>query len=154
MTTPERRLQELGLTLPEVPAPVGNFLPGSRNGRLLFLSGQGPLLENGELARGKVGREVTTAEAYHHSRRTALVLLSAARGLLGSLDPLRGVVWVFGFVNCVPDYDELSSVADGCSDLLTEVLGDDGRHARTTIGVASLPGGISVEYQAVCEIGS
>lgn len=145
----EARLAALGLTLPEVPAPVGMFRLGKVEGGLLFLSGQGPLLEGGQLATGKVGRDVTAQEARHHAMRTGLVLLSAARQVLGSLDRIGGVTKVLGFVNATEDFDRHPFVIDGCSELFHQVLGPLAPHARSAIGVASLPGRITVEIEAV-----
>jgi enamine deaminase RidA (YjgF/YER057c/UK114 family) len=152
MPDPEARLAALGLSLPPLPAPVGRFAPGRIEGSLLFLSGQGPLLEDGRLATGKVGRDVTAEEARHHALRTGLVLLSAARLVLGDLGRVAGAVKLLGFVNAVPDFDRHPQVIDGCSDLLHEVLGPGGVHARSAIGVASLPGGITVEIEAILSL--
>jgi enamine deaminase RidA (YjgF/YER057c/UK114 family) len=146
---PESRLAALGLTLPEVPAPVGLFRLGRIEGRLLFLSGQGPLLENGQLATGKVGRDVTVEEARQHAERVGLVLLAAARQILGSLERIAGVTKLLCFVNAVEDFDRHPYVIDGCSALFHSVLGQDAGHARSAIGVASLPGRITVEIEAI-----
>ncbi|MCB2136938.1 MAG: RidA family protein [Rhodobacteraceae bacterium] len=145
----EARLQALGLTLPPAPTPVGMFRLGKVEGDLLFLSGQGPLLESGRLATGKVGRDVTAEEARHHAQRTGLVLLSVARQILGDLDRIAGVTKLLGFVNAVEEFDRHPFVIDGCSELFHQVLGDGAAHARSAIGVASLPGRISVEIEAI-----
>lgn len=145
----EARLQALGLTLPLVPAPVGMFRLGKVEGGQLYLSGQGPVLEDGRLATGRVGRDVSAEEARHHAMRTGLVLLAAARQVLGSLDRIKGVTKLLGFVNAVEDFDRHPYVIDGCSELFHQVLGDDAAHARSAIGVASLPGRISVEIEAI-----
>lgn len=152
MQTPEKQLQSLGLILPELPPPVGNFTPFALHGDLLFLSGQGPLLEDGSLAQGKVGADVSTDQAYEHARRTGLVLLSSIRLAVGSLDRVKQVVKLLGLVNASPDFTEHPEVINGCSDLFVEVFGDRGRHARSAIGVGSLPGGISVEIEAVIAV--
>jgi enamine deaminase RidA (YjgF/YER057c/UK114 family) len=149
---PAARLAALGLTLPEVPAPVGRFRHGKAEAGLLFLSGQGPLLEDGRLATGKVGRDVTPEAARLHAMRAGLVLLSAARTVLGDLDRVAGVVKVLGFVNATEDFDRHPFVIDGCSELFHEVLGPAGAHARSAIGVASLPGRITVEVEAVLSL--
>jgi enamine deaminase RidA (YjgF/YER057c/UK114 family) len=146
------RLAGLGLALPDVPAPVGHFRIGRVEGDLLFLSGQGPVLETGALARGKVGRDVSAEEARGHARRTGLVLIAAAATLLGDLDRVAGVVKLLGFVNATEDFDRHPYVLDGCSELLHQVFGDDGEHARSAIGVASLPGGITVEVEAILRV--
>ena len=148
-TTPEARLAALGLVLPAVPEPVGMFRLGRIEGGLLFLSGQGPVMPDGRLAIGKVGRDVTPEAARDHARRTGLVLLAVARQILGGLDRIAGVVKVLGFVNAVEDFDRHPFVIDGCSALLHDVLGPAGAHARSAIGVASLPGRITVEIEAI-----
>jgi enamine deaminase RidA (YjgF/YER057c/UK114 family) len=147
--TPSQRLATLGLSLPALPAPIGRFRAGRIENGLLFLSGQGPLLENGILATGKVGRDVTIDEARHHAMRTGLVLLSAMVDCLGSLERVESIVKVLGFVNAVDDFDAHPRVIDGCSALFHEVFGDAGAHARSAIGVASLPGRITVEIEAI-----
>jgi len=145
---PQARLAALGLTLPPVPAPLGRFRAGRVAGGLLFLSGQGPVLEDGLLATGKVGHGVTAAAARHHAMRAGLVLLAAAEQVCG-LSRVAGVVKLLGFVNATPDFDQHPFVIDGCSELFHAVFGPAGEHARSAIGVASLPGGITVEVEAV-----
>jgi enamine deaminase RidA (YjgF/YER057c/UK114 family) len=146
------RLAELGLTLPPVPTPVGRFQLGRIDGDLLYLSGQGPVLESGQLASGKVGRDVTAEAARHHAMRTGLVLLAAAATVLGDLSRLTAIVKLTGFVNATEDFERHPFVIDGCSELLHQVLGEAGRHARSAIGVGSLPGGITVEIEAIARI--
>lgn len=148
----EGRLGELGLVLPPVPTPIGRFQLGHIDGNLLFLSGQGPVLESGHLATGKVGRDVTADVARHHAMRTGLVLLAAAKSILGDLARLSGIVKLTGFVNATEDFQRHPFVIDGCSELLHQVFGDAGRHARSAIGVGSLPGGITVEIEAIARI--
>ncbi|MEL6964174.1 MAG: RidA family protein [Pseudomonadota bacterium] len=150
--SPEDRLTALGLTLPPVPEPVGNFDLGSIDGTTLYLSGQGPLLESGELARGKVGDDVTVNEAKHHAMRTGLVLISAMKIILGSLDHVVQIRKVFGMVNGTPDFADHPKVIDGCSDLFAKVFGARGRHARAAVGMGSLPANITVEIDAVVSI--
>lgn len=148
----EARLKELGIVLPEVPAPIGNFLPGVLHGATLYLSGQGPLLADGTLATGVVGTEVPAAAAVAHARLTGLVLLAAARRVLGSLDRVSGVVSLFGMVNAEAGFAEHPRVINGCSDLMVEVFGPAGRHARAAVGMGSLPGNITVEISAVLAV--
>ncbi len=151
-TTPEKRLKELGIELPELPAPVGNFVPAVIQDGLAFFSGQGPLMEDGHLAKGKVGAEVTAEEAYAHARRTGIVLLAAMKKALGSLDRVERVVKIFGMVNATPEFAGHPAVINGCSDLMVEVFGEAGRHARSAVGMGSLPGGITVEIEAVIAV--
>lgn len=145
----EQRLAALGLDLPAVPDPVGLFRPGRVEGRLLFLSGQGPVLPDGRLATGKVGRDVTAEAARDHAMRTGLVLLASARQMLGGFDRLAGVTKILGFVNAVDSFDRHPFVIDGCSELFHRVVGPDAPHARSAIGVSSLPGQITVEIEAI-----
>jgi len=152
MQTPESRLQKLGLSLPELPSPIGNFAPFVKHDDLLFLSGQGPLLEDGTLAKGKVGADVSIEQAYEHARRTGLLLISSMLDALGSFDRIERIVKVFGMVNAVPDFCEHPKVINGCSDLFVEIFGNRGRHARSAVGMGSLPGGITVEIEAIVAV--
>ena len=148
----EARLKQLGLVLPEVPAPVANYVPFRIAGNLLFLSGQGPRDEAGGMLTGKVGAEVSVEEAYRRARLIGLQLLSATRQAAGSLDRVEAVLKVLGMVNAVPDFKDHPKVINGCSDLFVEVLGDAGRHARSAVGMGSLPNQISVEIEAILAI--
>lgn len=149
----EQRLQERGINLPKV-APVAgvNNVPFVRTGNLVFLSGLGPSKPEGGMATGKVGRDVTLDEAYQHARLTGLALLAVLRSGIGSLDNVSKVVKVLGMVNAVPEFTDHPKVINGCSDLFVEVFGERGRHARSAVGMASLPFGISVEIEAVFEV--
>ena len=152
MTSIEERLKRLNIELPPPPQPIGQFVHGVRHGDLIFLSGQGPLRADGTLARGKVGADVSVDEAHAHARCAGLVLVSAMRDMAGSLDRIDHVIKVLGMVNAVPDFQDHPRVINGCSDLLHEIFGKRGEHARSAIGVASLPGGISVEIEAVVAV--
>jgi len=154
MTTdhdPEARLKELGLTLPELPQPVANYVPYKRDGSTVYLSGQGPRRADGSYAPGKVGGDVTVEEAYEHARITGLGLLAAAKLAAGSLATVE-ILKVFGMVNGVPDFADQPKVINGCSDLFVEILGERGRHARSAIGMGSLPNGMTVEIEAIIKI--
>ena len=148
----EQRLKDLGITLPELPSPKGTYVPGTLHQGVLYLSGQGPILADGTLAQGLVGRDFTLEEGYQHARRTGLVLLSAARGILGSLDRVERVLNVLGMVNAAPDFTQHPKVINGCSDLFVEVFGEAGRHARAAVGMGTLPERISVEITAVMAV--
>jgi enamine deaminase RidA (YjgF/YER057c/UK114 family) len=150
----EARLKQLGIVLPSVPNPVANYVPYRIVNNLLYLSGQGPRDENGGLMTGKVGGEVTLDEAYKRARRVGLGLLSAAREALGSLDRVDFVVKLLGMVNAVPEFKDQPKVINGCSDLFVEVFGDAGKHARSAVGMGSLPNQISVEIEAILAIKS
>jgi enamine deaminase RidA (YjgF/YER057c/UK114 family) len=145
----EARLKELGIVLPAVPAPVANYLPFRIAGNLLFLAGQGPRDDNGGFMTGKVGAEVSVDEAYKRARRVGLGLLAATRQALGSLDRVEAVIKMLGMVNAVPDFKDQPKVINGCSDLFVEIFGEAGRHARSAVGMGSLPNQISVEIECI-----
>ncbi|WP_110947006.1 RidA family protein [Pseudomonas bohemica] len=142
------QLARLGLTLPDVPAPVANYLPGKRIGDLIYLSGQGPRMPDGSYHQGKVGTEVSVADAYDHARLAGLTLLAAVQLLGVDLDTVE-VVKILGMVNGAPDFGAHPAVINGCSDLMVEVLGDRGRHARSAVGMGSLPNNMTVEIEAI-----
>jgi enamine deaminase RidA (YjgF/YER057c/UK114 family) len=148
----DERLKKLGITLPEVPTPMANYVPYTRTGNLLFLSGQGPRIGAKEFKTGKVGLNVTAEEAYDHARLAGIQLLSVARDALGDLGRVRRVVKLLGLVNATPEFEKQPQVINGCSDLFVEVFGELGRHARSAIGAGSLPGNITVEVEAIFEV--
>lgn len=146
------RLRALGLELPPNEPPIGNFLPYVPVGGLLFISGQAPTRPDGSICAGKVGDEVTADEAYDHARLTGLGLIALMQDALGDLARVRRVVKLLGMVNATPDFTAHPAVINGCSDLLVAVFGERGRHARSAIGMASLPNRISVEIEVVIEV--
>lgn len=149
----EARLQELGLTLPPAPKPAGVYRPLIVVGHMAYLSGHGPLLPDGSLLVGCVGREVDQAAGYAAARQTGLAMLATLRRGLGSLDRVERVVKVFGMVNSVAEFTQQQAVINGCSELFAEVFGsENGVGARSAIGVVSLPGGMTVEIEAVFEL--
>jgi len=135
-----------------LPAPVANYVPFRLAGNLLFLSGQGPRDEKGNNLTGKVGVDVSLEEGYRRARLVGLGLLATAREALGSLDRVEAVLKVLGMVNAPPDFADHPKVINGCSDLFVEVLGEAGRHARSAVGMISLPHQISVEIEAVLAV--
>ena len=147
----EQKLAELGLTLPSLPKPVGNYVPFKRAGDLIFLSGQGPRRPDGTTITGKVGRDVTVEEAYDHAKLIGLGLLAAAKQAAGDLDKVE-VLKVLGMVNAIPEFKDQPKVINGCSDLFVAVLGERGRHARSAVGMGSLPGQITVEIEAIMRV--
>lgn len=149
--TPEQKINSLGLALPELPKPVANYVSYKRAGDMLYLSGQGPRRSDGSMCTGKVGRDVSTKEAYDHAKLVALGLLAAMKQATGDLSKVE-VIKVLGMVNGVPEFTEQPAVINGCSDLFVEVLGDKGRHARSAVGMGSLPMNITVEIEAVCRV--
>ena len=150
--TPYDRLERLGLSLLTPATPVANYVPFVLAGSTLYLSGQGPREADGTLHQGKVGATVSTQEAYVHARLTGINLLSVAHMALGDLGRVRRVVKVLGMVNAVPEFGEHPQVINGCSDLLVNVFGEAGRHARSAVGVYRLPLGFAVEIDALVEI--
>jgi enamine deaminase RidA (YjgF/YER057c/UK114 family) len=148
----EARLAALKLVLPPPPKPIGNYVPYRIGGGLLFLSGAGPRLADGSNTTGKVGGAVTVEQAYQAARQCGLNLLANMRDALGSLDRVDVVLKVLGMVNGVPDFTEQPKVINGCTDLFVEVFGDNGRPARSAVGMGSLPGNISVEIEAIALI--
>lgn len=145
----EARLQELGIVLPEVPGPIGNFVPGVLHNGLLYMSGEGPLIDLETAATGVVGKDVTVDEAYEHARLTGLAMLSSVQRILGSLDRVERIVSVHGMVNALPDFKQHPRVMNGFSDLMVQLFGENGRHARAAVGMGSLPDGITVEVTAI-----
>jgi enamine deaminase RidA (YjgF/YER057c/UK114 family) len=149
----EARIKDLGITLPPPPKPAGNYVPGVRVGNLLYLSGHGPLQEEGKTRpRGKVGRDLSPEEAYKVAREVGINLLGSARALLGSLDKVKRVVKVLGMVNSADGFGEQPKVINGFSDLMVEVFGENGRHARSAVGMAELPFAIPVEIEMILEV--
>lgn len=150
--TPYDRLSALGIVLPEAPSPIANFVTHVTEGKLLFLSGQGPTEANGTLHTGKVGAEVSVDAAYGHARLTGINLIAVMQAALGDLRRVRRVVKLLGMVNAAADFEDHPAVINGCSDLMVEVFGDKGRHARAAVGVYRLPLGFAVEVDAVIEV--
>lgn len=148
----EQRLAELGIVLPESQTPVANYVGAVLTGNLMFLSGRGPYLPGGGLHTGIVGQDVTVEEAYQHARITGLQLIDTMKAELGDLDRVKHIVKLLGMVNAVPGFGQQPEVINGCSDLFVEILGDKGRHARSAIGMGSLPNGMTVEIEAVMRI--
>ena len=153
MSVVEDRLAELGVTLPATPAPIANYVPAVRTGKLLFLSGLGPAAgADGKVPTGKVGSDLTVDEGYQAARLVGINILARLKGELGDLDKVGRVVKLLTMVNCAPDFTQPPAVANGCSDLLVEVFGEKGRHARSAVGMAALPNNIPVEIEMIVEV--
>lgn len=152
MSTIEQRLKDLGIELPEVSTPAGSYVPWVRTGDLLLVSGQIPFREDGSVIAGQVGAEVSVEEAQDAARRAGLSVIAVARAALESLDDVVRVVRVGAFVNAGPEFTQQSQVTNGCSNLMVEVWGERGRHARAAVGVSSLPLGAAVEVDAIFEV--
>jgi len=152
MSTPEERLQELGLSVPEVAKPVAAYIPALRSGNHVYTSGQLPMRDGSLMLTGKVGGEVTEEEAVECARQCALNALAAVRAEVGELSAVKRVVKVVVFVSSTPDFTAQPKVANGVSELLGEVFGEAGRHARSAVGVSVLPLDAPVEVELVVEI--
>ena len=153
--TAEKKLKELDLQLAPVAPPVANYVNAVRAGNLLFLAGKGGRIgPDGKRPQGKIGREYTVEQGYQQARDTGLELLAVMRHELGSLDRVKRVVKVLGMVNAVPEFQDHPKVINGCSDLFVEVFGDKGRHARSAVGMGSLPMQIPVEIECIVEVSS
>lgn len=148
----DARLAELGIELPDAVQPRASYVTVRRTGNLLFTAGHGPFGPHGESVTGKVGADLDLAAAQDAARLTGLGLLATIRAELGSLDRVKQVVKLLGMVNVAPGFTDISAVINGCSDLLVDVFGDAGRHARSAVGMAELPFGIAVEIEAIVEI--
>ncbi len=151
--TIEQRLSQLGIVLPAVGAPWGSYVHAKRVGNLLYLSGKQPPDRDGTTPRGKLGAGMSVDEGYRHARGAGLMLIAAMREALGGdLDRVEDIVKVFGMVNAAPDFEDHPKVINGCSDLFVEVFGERGRHARSAVGMSSLPGGIPVEIEIIVAV--
>jgi enamine deaminase RidA (YjgF/YER057c/UK114 family) len=148
----EARLAERGITLPPAPAPAGNYVRAVRTGNLVFLAGAGPTRPDGSRISGKVPDPIDIPQAQEAARLTGLNLLAALRQEIGSLDKVRRIVKVFGMVNADPGFEQHPTVMNGFSDLMVEVFGDAGRHARSAVGLGSLPFQIAVEIEMIVEV--
>lgn len=150
--TPEQRLEALGITLPKVINPIGNFRNVKRVGNLLYVSGQGPVTADGSYLTGKVGLDVSPQDAQQHAQIVAINILSVLKAELGALSKITDVVKLLGMVNAVPEFEQHPMVINGCSDFLCKILGDAGPHARSAFGVGSLPNNITVEIEALIAV--
>jgi len=145
----EERAKSLGIVIPKAATPLGAYVLAVQGGTLLFTAGQGPVRDGVLVSKGKVGKDITVEEAYEAAKLSALNCLAAAKSVLGSLDRVERVVKVNGYVNSAPVFTEQAKVMNGASDLLVQIFGENGRHARTSVGVAELPQNISVEVDLV-----
>ena len=152
MSTPEERLAELGLTVPEVAKPVAAYVPAVRTGSYIFTSGQLPMRNGQLIATGKVGGEVTAEEAVDCARQCALNAIAAVRAETGDLSSIKRIVKVVAFVASTPDFTGQPGVANGASELFGEVFGDAGQHARSAVGVPVLPLDAPVEVELLVEV--
>jgi len=149
---PEARLRELGIELKIPPAPVANYVNAVRSGNLLFLAGKGPMQADGTYLTGKVGADLTQEQGYEAARLTAISQLAVLKAELGDLRKVRRIVKVLGMVNATPDFANQPEVINGFSDLMVAVFGERGKHARSAVGMGSLPRGIAVEVEVIVEV--
>nr|WP_299382638.1 RidA family protein [Allomuricauda sp.] len=149
---PEANLERLGITLNSPSAPVANYVNVVRTGNLLFLAGKGPTKADGELITGKVGGDLSIEQGYEAARITGINQLAVLKAELGNLNKVKRVVKVLGMVNAVPEFGNHPEVVNGFSDLMVEVFGDRGKHARAAVGMGSLPRNIAVEIEMIVEV--
>src|SRR5947209_8071274 len=153
-TTPEKRIQELHLTLPEAPKPVAKYKPAVQIGNVLYVSGHGPAKMDKVKLVGQLGKDVTTEEGKATARAVGLNILATVRSTLGSLDKVKRLLKTLGMVSCTADYKEQPQVINGFSELMAEVFGEDnGVGARSAVGMVALPGNIPVEIECIFEVG-
>ena len=149
----ENNISNLGITLPESPAAVANYVPVVRTGNLIYLSGVGPAKKSdGSEFKGKLGSDLNVEEGYDAARHTAINIIARLKGYLGDLDRVDQIVKVLSMVNSDPNFVDPPAVTNGCSDLLVEVFGEKGKHARSAVGVATLPGGMPIEIEVIVQI--
>ena len=147
--TPEQKLSSLGLTLPPAPDPLAVYRPARKVGNTLYLSGQIPRKPDGSFILGRLGRDATIEQGYEAARNVGLQLLSVVKSVAGDLSRVDAVAKVSGMVNAEPDFIDHAKVINGCSELFVEVLGEAGYHARSAVGMGSLPLGVMVEIEAI-----
>ncbi|MGI8575235.1 MAG: RidA family protein [Egibacteraceae bacterium] len=152
MSTPEERLEELGLALPDAPAPAAAYVPYTRTGELIFTAGQVAVADGQMIATGRLGDELAVEDGVACARQCALNVIAQLKAAAGELDEIRRVVKLTVFVASAPDFTDQHLVANGASELIGEVFGEAGRHARSAVGVAALPLGSPVEVEAIAEI--
>ena len=149
----EKKINELGLTLPEAKAPVGNYVATKITNKLLFISGQISIDENGGLIKGKIGRDLDTEAGYNAAKRCALSIVSQVKKACdGDLSKIKSCIKLTGFVNSTDDFTDQPKVLNGASDLIASIFGDAGMHARAAVSTNSLPLGVSVEVDAIFEL--
>lgn len=148
----EAKIQELGLTIPELPRPAFSYVPAVQTGNLIFASGQTPTIAGKLTIQGKLGREITLEQGQTAARLCALNCLAEVRGLIGSLDRIARIVKLNGYVASAEGFIDQPAMINGASALLEQIFGDVGKHARAAIGVAELPGGAPVEVEMIVEV--
>ena len=150
--TPEENLKKSGIELPVPQKPVANYVNAVRTGNLIFLAGKGPSKPDGSLITGKVGKDLTVQQGYEAGRLTAINQLAVLKAELGSLNKVKRIVKVLGMVNCTEDFTDQPKVINGYSDLMVEIFGEKGKHARSAVGMYALPMNIAVEVEMIVEV--
>ena len=148
----EARIKELGIDLPAPPTPVANYVPAVRTGNLVFLSGHGPRKPDGANITGRLGAGMSIDDGYNAARTVGIGLLASLKAEIGTLDRVTRIVKLLAMVNSAPGFGDQPKVANGVSDLLVDVFGDRGKHARSAVGMVNLPGGIPVEVEMIVEV--
>ena len=148
----EKRMKELSIILPTTPPPAGAYIPAVQSGNLVFCSGQGPFQEGKFAYLGQVGKDLSLEDGYRAARIAALNCLAEITSAIGSVNKIKRVVHVRGFVNSAPDFHDQPKVVNGASELLIEIFGDNGKHARAALGTSNLPANIPVEVEMVVEV--
>ena len=148
----EARLKELGVTLPQMSTPAANYVPAATTGNLVYISGHGPRRPDGTQITGKLGRDLTVEQGYEAARVTMVNCLGSLQAEIGDLERVVRIVKVLGMVNCTEDFERHPQVINGGSDLLTEIFGERGKHARSAVGMQMLPFNIAVEIEMIVEI--
>ncbi len=150
--SPEQKLKDIGIVLQEPSKPIANYVHVVRTGNLLFLAGKGPAKPDGTYITGKVGSELSIEEGIEAARLTGISLLAVLKSELGDLNKVKRIVKVLGMVNCYPDFKDHSKVMNGFSDLMVELFGEKGKHARSAVGMSSLPMNMAVEIEMIVEV--
>jgi len=148
----DKKLKDLGIELITPTKPVANYVKAVRTGNLLYLSGDGPMRADGKYITGKLGADLTIEQGYEAARQTGISILSTLKAELGDLNKVKRVVKVLGMVNCINSFTDQPKVINGCSDLMVAVFGEKGKHARSAVGMASLPSNIAVEIEIIVEV--
>jgi enamine deaminase RidA (YjgF/YER057c/UK114 family) len=148
----EDKLKNMELSLPEPLVPIGNYVPAVRTDNILFLSGHGPRSGDKPVMTGKVGKDLTLEQGYEAAKLTVLNCLSTIKHEIGDLNKIKRIVKLFGMVNCPDNFSEHPKVINGASDLLVELFGESGKHARSAVGMQSLPMDIPVEIEMIVEV--
>ena len=151
-TDVEKKLKEMGLELITPPKPMANYVRSVRTGNLVYLAGHGPTKTDGSNITGKLGKDMTIEQGYEAAKQTGIALLSSLKAEIGDLNKVKRIVKVLGMVNCTADFTDQPKVINGFSDLMVALYGEKGKHARSAVGMMSLPNGMSVEIEMIVEV--